>query len=619
VSHTVHTAPDARLAFERKSTDDPNDSTGGQRAAIDTAAAAEDARAGRDPVPVRHFAVAGRSAFRGRIPELEEVKRACEEAVARYGRWRVELWCDHSDRFARGDGVQAAHLVQLVLWAREAGVTLRSVKDDGTFRQDGLAWAAMMGDRANEDSRRKGGGTVDGLHRRRLEGAWLGGRLPDGYLRQPKRDREPTVLLIDPQREATYEHLGAMLFDGLNSGAASRDLNANGLMRGEWRCVYEERDGRRVKVGERLVLKPWTPWRVRQVWRTPHYAGLQAVKVGKRWELVRDADGRPVRGNWPAYFDADQWLGAQGVLDARAAAQCKRPGGGSTGRTSPRHVLARLPVCGWCGGPMHSLGDWVRKDGTVIRRYHCAASRDASGTCFAPRVDAPAVERKILGQLDALTLDLHGWVEGSRAELRAARAAWEARADEARAEVARLEALEWKVADDYLRRLELGEDDAAEAAAMGSAALKARLRDALARLAECEAQAEAVPDVLHGDALLDLYAALQRAVSGHVQGDTVQEVNARLREALDRVVLTPMPDGSVRVRAYLSDAFLARLDCAPDAFAAVSALNGGPRVIRDGDELAADLSPAGMTPRRRLQDAVRDDDDGPEDGEARPW
>src|SRR5215212_3079504 len=62
------------------------------------------------------------------------LKGACERAVeiARSGR-EVELWVQHSDRLARGDGVTADHLVEIFFAMRKAGVRLRSVQDDSNF------------------------------------------------------------------------------------------------------------------------------------------------------------------------------------------------------------------------------------------------------------------------------------------------------------------------------------------------------------------------------------------------------------------------------------------------------------------------------------------------------
>jgi hypothetical protein len=42
------------------------------------------------------------------------------------------LCVQHTDRLARGDGIAAAHLVEVLLWAMKCGVRIRSVRDDRT-------------------------------------------------------------------------------------------------------------------------------------------------------------------------------------------------------------------------------------------------------------------------------------------------------------------------------------------------------------------------------------------------------------------------------------------------------------------------------------------------------
>src|SRR4051812_6085407 len=43
-------------------------------------------------------------------PGLQRAKRLAERAAREHG--AAELWVQHSDRLARGDGIQAAHLVE---------------------------------------------------------------------------------------------------------------------------------------------------------------------------------------------------------------------------------------------------------------------------------------------------------------------------------------------------------------------------------------------------------------------------------------------------------------------------------------------------------------------------
>src|SRR5207245_819780 len=93
------------------------------------------------------------SAFTGnRGPGLLQAMQHSEE-LARDG-GLVELWAQHSDRLARGDGRSARHVVEIALWALKRGVVVRTVQDPDTFRD--LLYAVVTGQRNNEDSRRKG-------------------------------------------------------------------------------------------------------------------------------------------------------------------------------------------------------------------------------------------------------------------------------------------------------------------------------------------------------------------------------------------------------------------------------------------------------------------------------
>jgi hypothetical protein len=316
---------------------------------------------------------------------------------------------------------------------------------------------------------------------------------------------------------------------------------------------------------------------VRQLWRLPHYAGLSTYRGGVVGE-----------GEWPALIDLEDWLRLQGIADARGEAVRNRARPGQ--RRSHHHLLAGLGRCGRCGAAMHALGNTPRRDGTHPRRYQCASARDADGTCDGPRIDAEQVERPFLDQLEAVTLDAGAWVEErhraretDREQVRES-----IRVEERR--LADLDLLEGKVDADYLRQVEAGDADAAEVATRGLRRVEREREQAAHRIEELrevlEAKAETKPV---WDAWLDLYADLERALAGHVVGDTVADVNARLREALDRVVITPLADGSVRLQAVLSPAFMATLETTPEGFAEVSPINGGPTIERVGEGWAARL------------------------------
>jgi DNA invertase Pin-like site-specific DNA recombinase len=80
------------------------------------------------------------SAFkRSRGPGLVEALRHTEELAQVHG--RAELWAEHSNRLARGDGRSARHAVEIALWAlkRDVGVHTVQDPDSGFFMLQGAS------------------------------------------------------------------------------------------------------------------------------------------------------------------------------------------------------------------------------------------------------------------------------------------------------------------------------------------------------------------------------------------------------------------------------------------------------------------------------------------------
>ena len=147
---------------------------------------------------VGHYADQAASAWSGdRGPELA----AALDHAERLG---ATIVVQHSDRLARGDAMQARHLIEIYLWARKVGVSLRSVQDDSTF--ENLIMAAVMGERNTEDSRRKSEAVRAGLARRRAKGEYSGSR-PYGltWKRNAADERE---LVRDPTEGPIVERMG---------------------------------------------------------------------------------------------------------------------------------------------------------------------------------------------------------------------------------------------------------------------------------------------------------------------------------------------------------------------------------------------------------------------------
>jgi hypothetical protein len=165
----------------------------------------------------------------------------------------AELWAQHSDRLARGDGRSPRHTVELALWALKRDVRIRTLQDPDTFRD--LLYAVVTGERNNEDSCRKGLATQAGRRRAAAGGEFIG-HLPDGYRLAVDLDARGRVrkrMELDPGRRALFELMFRLALRGRTCGQSARTVSDRGWLtkpvkRGEsaWcRRRYSGRDGRR--------------------------------------------------------------------------------------------------------------------------------------------------------------------------------------------------------------------------------------------------------------------------------------------------------------------------------------------------------------------------------------
>jgi hypothetical protein len=308
-----------------------------------------------------------------RGPGLVTAMRAVED-LAREGQ-AAELWAQHSDRLARGDGKSARHAVEIALWALKQDVRVRTIQDPDTFRD--LLYAVVTGQRNHEDSRRKGLAVAAGRRRAAVRGDYLGYR-PDGYQATTTIDDAGRVrkrLVIDAQRQPVIEKVFRMALRGASMGAIARALNRSGWLTKPFFRTAKP--------------KPWTAERVRVVLRNPRYAGLSVVKG----EVVAS-------GHWPAYITPRQYA----RLEARWANRSSR---GRRRRPSETYLLARLATCGRCGAPLVARTQQQRNDGTFDRRYRCARNtqRGDVASCEMMSISADLIETMFVASLSSLLLD----------------------------------------------------------------------------------------------------------------------------------------------------------------------------------------------------------------------
>ena len=126
----------------------------------------------------------------------------------------AELWVQHSDRLARGDGIVARHMVELALWAWKVGVKIRCVQDDQTF--DDLLFALLAGRASHHESARKGRAVAAGPARAAERGEHHGVQL-DGYriAVDVEGGRVTKRLEFDPERRELFKLIFAMALTGL--------------------------------------------------------------------------------------------------------------------------------------------------------------------------------------------------------------------------------------------------------------------------------------------------------------------------------------------------------------------------------------------------------------------
>ena len=315
------------------------------------------------------------SAFRrSRGPGLVDALEHVEDLAHEHG--SAELWAQHSDRLARGDGRSARHAVEVALWARKREVSVCTVQDPDTFRD--LLYAVVTGQRNHEDSRRKGLAMAAGRRRAAARGEFIG-HLPDGYKLTVELDEQEHVkkrMVIDEQRREVIEAIFRLALRRLSTGRIARALNDAG-----WRTNSRRMD---------TTSKRWTMDAVRGVLTNPRYAGL-AVFGG---EVV-------ARGHWPAYITEREHQRILTRLAAHHRKATKKP------LRLETYLLAQLMQCGRCGEPLYCVTGKRLADGSLQRRYVCASHDKArhAGRCLAPRIPADMLEAMFVASLKPLLLE----------------------------------------------------------------------------------------------------------------------------------------------------------------------------------------------------------------------
>jgi DNA invertase Pin-like site-specific DNA recombinase len=444
----------------------------------------------------------------------------------------------HTDRLARGDGIAASHLVEVLLWAMKTGVRIRSVQDDRTGET--LLDAALTGTRNHEDSQRKGNATKSGLARTVERGEWRGGSLVDGYRLVASVDDRGKVARSyakDPDRAPVIELIWRLALAGRSLKAIGLELARHG---------YETSPTR-----GSAKAKPFDSSRIARLLETPAYCGLQ-----------RRGDDLVPLTNWPTYVSVEDFYRQQSERAERATDCTPKPG-----RDTP-YAIAGLAVC-TCGCRLRvETQRRPRKDGTRKRTYLCFAHRerhkDSPDWCPVGPIDADIVDRLVVNGLSDLLSDIGGVNDAIAADRERDRQRRERKV--AQAQVAA------KKAD---KAAELAASMVADALADGDPERAAILTDA-ARIkrqqaAEARTRANAELDALQlddeapedADILTRLRDALRAPLARAADSgaaDDILALNARLAEYFAAFVVRS-DDGRVSCSPQLSENGIRALMC----------------------------------------------------------
>jgi DNA invertase Pin-like site-specific DNA recombinase len=397
----------AAVAYAAKSTEDKHGSIPDQLADCRWLADQEGAE-----VVAEYRDESFRAFKQSRGPGLAAAQAKAEELARERG--ACLLLIQHSDRLARGDVKQAAHLIEYAIWAIKSDVRLLSVQDPKTFGD--LLYTVVTGQRNYEDSARKAQATRDGLRRRKERGEPVG-PVPLGYTAETTLvDGQPvTSRVIDPTAATVIKDMFAALDRGSSFGEVARSLNAAGVpsSRGTawWPATVRRLAQNRAYMGER---------------------GYPAIIKPARWQRVHD--GR-------RHLDP-------------AAVQRRGP----RRQVDDSYFLRGVGFCLACGAPLYT------RRLAAGRMYTCRHRRECTGLCPAPAIPADLLEEHVLRQLDVFIGSVEDWMAEHSDEHGENSQAHEAAVKRKRRRLADLDRTRERHLVQYRKLVEEGSDDLARIA-----------------------------------------------------------------------------------------------------------------------------------------------------------
>jgi site-specific DNA recombinase len=433
---------------------------------------------------VAEFADEAASAYSGdRGPELAKARVEVERLAAQHG--ESVLIVQHSDRLARGDGVEAAHLVEYALWAIKSGVKIRSIQDPQTFAD--LLYAVVTGQRNHEDSKRKSLAVRAGHDRRAKRGQFHGGQRPYGY-------RIEDGILIVIEREAVIVR---RIYSEAMAG----------------RSILEIARGLAADKVPTLKGGKWHGATVRVILRNPIYIGRL-----RHNDEVCEGEHEPI-------IDEGTWHKAQALAGQRARTYGRgRPPAGS-------HLFRKGMLRCECGEAMVPRTDRNRTKTGPYEAYKCLGRMRDPESCQMPTLRREEIDGAVYRYFEQVGLDVDA-TRQTLAEARDRRLA-EVRALRATAEresKAAQEALE-RVRRDYQRGA-IEADDWAEQRPQLAEELQGARAEA-ERLRASEAQVDQGAGITDAEQeTLERLTSIRRAIAGEVRD---AEGTDAIRAALSRL------------------------------------------------------------------------------------
>jgi DNA invertase Pin-like site-specific DNA recombinase len=397
------------------------------------------------------------------------------------------LIVQHTDRLARGDAIQAAHLIEVWLWALKANVKLRSVQDDHNL--DDMLRAVLIGERNHEDSRRKALAVSGGMKRVAERGRALGIKAL-GYGIDPDKNQDGRIIVVEHEAEIVRRVFREFIA-GQSFTAIARNLVRDGV-----------------------------PTRKGGVWRQSTVAGVvkNRVYIG---EVT--CKGETFAGSHDPIIDTETFERAQQLLEARPSKGRGRP-------PAALHLFRQgMLRCGKCG---EAMAPRTSAD-TGLGWYYCnGRGKLGKEFCDTPHIPRADVDSRVFSYFERVGLD----VDATRAQVANAR---DSRLSEVRSLIESATRAERK-ASEALARVKRafydGEIDATdwkEAKADLEPELTASTAE-LERLREQERAIHEWADVRDAEAeTLRKLAAIRSAIAGEVNdAEGVDAVRAALAQAL---------------------------------------------------------------------------------------